>query len=309
MDIKLAKASARSNRIRATRADRIFVSVNIFIMLLILFVIIYPLWFVVIASFSDSQLVAVGKVLIWPKGFHVDAYRKVFSDSRIMTGYRNTIFYTFAGTFLNVVFTMSLAYPLSRRDFVGRNFIMGIMSVTMFFGGGLIPTYLVYKQLGIVNSVWVMILPGLVSVYNCILMRTFIQGLPYELQEAAMIDGCGNMGMLLKITLPLCKPIIAVMVIYYGVSHWNSYFNALIYISNKKLKPLALILREILITNSTTASEMESAGSAESEADMRRVAEAIKYAVIIVSTFPMLCLYPFAQKYFAKGVMLGAIKG
>ncbi len=308
--IQAAKITTRrSNKIHATRADRIFDAVNVCIMILILAIIIYPLWFVVIASFSDSQLVTTGKVLVWPKGFHLTAYQKVFSDSRIMTGYRNTIFYTFAGTFLNVVFTMSLAYPLSRRDFVGRNILMGVMSVTMFFSGGLIPTYLVYKQLQIVNTVWVMILPGLISVYNCILMRTFIQGLPYELQEAAMIDGCGNMGLLLKITLPLCKPIIAVMVIYYGVSHWNSYFNALVYISKKQLKPLALILREILITNTTTASEMESAGAEESAEEMRRVAEAIKYSVIIVSTFPMLCLYPFAQKYFAKGVMLGAIKG
>ena len=308
--IQAAKITPRrSNRIHATRADAIFDAINILIMVLILAIIIYPLWFVVIASFSDSQLVTTGKVLIWPKGFHLHAYRKVFSDTRIMTGYRNTIFYTFAGTLLNVIFTMSLAYPLSRRDFVGRNLIMGVMSVTMFFSGGLIPTFLVYKQLQIVNTVWVMILPGLVSVYNCILMRTFIQGLPYELQEAAMIDGCGNMGLLLKITLPLCKPIIAVMIIYYGVSHWNSYFNALVYISKKNLKPLALILREILITNTTTASEMESAGAEESAEEMRKVAEAIKYSVIIVSTFPMLCLYPFAQKYFAKGVMLGAIKG
>ncbi len=303
------KRTGRSHRIRASRADRIFDFFNVMLMVVILVIIIYPLWFVVIASFSDSQLVNTGKVLIVPKGFHLSAYQKVFSDSRIMTGYRNTIFYTFAGTFLNVVFTLSLAYPLSRRDFVGRNLIMGIMSVTMFFSGGLIPTYLVYKQLKIVNTVWVMLLPGLVSVYNCILMRTFIQGLPYELQEAAMIDGCGNMGLLIKVTLPLCKPIIAVMIIYYGVWHWNSYFDALVYISRKELKPMALVLREILITNTTTASGMESAGGAESEAEMRRIAESIKYAAIIVSTFPMLCLYPFAQKYFAKGVMLGAIKG
>ncbi len=303
------KTGRRSNRIHSSHADRIFNIFNYTLMVLILIVIIYPLWFVVIASFSDSTQVTVGNVLLWPKGFHLTAYQKVFSDTRIMTGYRNTIFYTFVATFLNVVFTLSLAYPLSRRDFVGRNLIMAFMSVTMFFSGGLIPTYLVYKQLKIVNTIWVMILPGLVSVYNCILMRTFIQGLPYELQEAAMIDGCGNIGLLIRITLPLCKAIIAVMVIYYGVSHWNSYFNALVYISNKKLKPMALVLREILINNTTTASELESAGGAESEMEMQRIAEAIKYSVIIVSTFPVLCLYPFAQKYFAKGVMLGAIKG
>ena len=226
-----------------------------------------------------------------------------------MSGYRNTLFYTLFGTFLNVFATLMLAYPLSRKDLAGRNVIMGFLSVTMFFGGGLIPTYLVYKQLGILNTVWVMVLPGLVSVYNCILMRTFIQGLPFELQEAAMIDGCGNVHMLFRVLMPLLKPIIAVMVIYYGVGHWNSYFDALVYVSDNNLKPLTLILRDILVTNTTTASEMKSGGAGESAMEMKKMAEAIKYAVIIVSTLPMLCLYPFAQKYFAKGVMLGAIKG
>ncbi len=292
-----------------SRSDRVFNFFNVILMIIILAIIIYPLWFIIIASVSDSAQVTNGNVLLWPKGFHLDAYRKVFADSRIMTGYRNTLFYTLFGTFLNVLATLMLAYPLSRRDLAGRNVIMGILSVTMFFGGGLIPTYLVYKQLGILNTVWVMVLPGLVSVYNCILMRTFIQGLPFELQEAAMIDGCGNVHMLFRVLMPLLKPIIAVMVIYYGVGHWNSYFDALVYVSDNDLKPLTLILRDILVTNTTTASEMKSGGAGESEAELKKMAEAIKYAVIIVSTLPMLCLYPFAQKYFAKGVMLGAIKG
>lgn len=292
-----------------SRSDRVFNFFNVILMIIILAIIIYPLWFIIIASISDSAQVTNGNVLLWPKGFHMDAYRKVFADSRIMTGYRNTLFYTLFGTFLNVLATLMLAYPLSRRDLAGRNVIMGILSVTMFFGGGLIPTYLVYKQLGILNTVWVMVLPGLVSVYNCILMRTFIQGLPFELQEAAMIDGCGNVHMLFRVLMPLLKPILAVMVIYYGVGHWNSYFDALVYVSDNNLKPLTLILRDILVTNTTTASEMKSGGAGESEAELKKMAEAIKYAVIIVSTLPMLCLYPFAQKYFAKGVMLGAIKG
>ena len=288
-----------------SRSDKVFNFFNVLLMIIILVVIIYPLWFIVIASVSDSAQVSAGNVLLWPQGFHLDAYRKVFADSRIMSGYRNTLF----GTFLNVFATLMLAYPLSRKDLAGRNVIMGFLSVTMFFGGGLIPTYLVYKQLGILNTVWVMVLPGLVSVYNCILMRTFIQGLPFELQEAAMIDGCGNVYMLFKVLMPLLKPIIAVMVIYYGVGHWNSYFDALVYVSDNNLKPLTLILRDILVTNTTTASEMKSGGAGESAMEMKKMAEAIKYAVIIVSTLPMLCLYPFAQKYFAKGVMLGAIKG
>ena len=247
-------------------------------MIIILAIIIYPLWFIIIASISDSAQVTNGNVLLWPI-FHLDAYRKVFADSRIMTGYRNTLFYTLFGTFLNVLATLMLAYPLSRRDLAGRNVIMGKHScLTMFFGGGLIPTYLVYKQLGILNTVWVMVLPGLVSVYNCILMRTFIQGLPFELQEAAMIDGCGNVHMLFRVLMPLLKPILAVMVIYYGVGHWNSYFDALVYVSDNNLKPLTLIPRDILLTNTTTASEMKSGGAGESEAELKKMAEAIKYA-------------------------------
>lgn len=298
-----------SMRIRRTRADVIFDTLNVIFMVLVLLVIIYPLWFIVIASVSDSVAVNQGKVLLLPYGFHLAAYQKVFSDARIMTGYRNTLFYTTVGTALNVFFTLMLAYPLSRRDFVGRNVIMGILSITMFFSGGLIPTYLIYKDLGILNTVWVMLIPGLVSVYNAILMRTFLQGLPFELQEAAMMDGCGNFGMLWRVVLPLSAPILAVMVIYYGVGHWNSYFNALVYLSSAELKPLSLILREILVTATSNVSSLESGGAGESLAEMRRLSEALKYAVIIVSTLPVLMLYPLAQKHFVKGVMLGAIKG
>lgn len=301
--------SIPSTRIRRTRADVVFDTLNVIFMVLLLVVILYPLWFIVIASVSDSVAVSQGKALLLPYGFHLTAYQKVFSDARIMLGYRNTLFYTLVGTFLNVFFTMMLAYPLSRRDFVGRNVIMGILSVTLFFSGGLIPTYLMYKGLGILNTVWVMIIPGLVSVYNAILMRTFLQGLPFELQEAAMIDGCGNFGMLWRVMMPLSVPILAVMVIYYGVGHWNSYFDALVFLSDGNLKPLSLILREILVTSTSNVSEMKSGGMGESIAEMKRIADALKYAVIIVSTVPMLLLYPMAQKHFAKGVMLGAIKG
>ena len=229
-----------------------------------------------------------------------------------MTGYRNTILYTLVGTIFNLVGTVALAYPLSRRDFAGRNVIMMILTVTMFFNGGLVPTYLIYKQIHIVNTFWVMVIPGLVSVYNTILMRSFFQGLPYELQEAAMIDGCSNMRILLQIILPLSKPIIAVMTIYYGVGHWNAYFDALVYISKDEFKPLSLILRDILVTVTASASGkdgMGSAGGQEAMDELAKTAESMKYAVIIISTVPVLCLYPFLQKHFAKGVMLGAIKG
>ena len=299
---------ARS-RIKLTKGDLVFNIINVTLMVLILIIIVYPLWFVVIASFSDSQSVLGGEVWLWPKGFQLDSYRRVFTNSKIMTGYRNTIFYTVVGTFLNLVGTVALAYPLSRRDFAGRNVIMVFLAITMFFNGGMIPTYLVYRQLHITNTIWAMLLPGLVSVYNTILVRTFFQNQPYELQEAAMIDGCSNMRLLLQIIIPLSKPILAVMVIFYAVVHWNEYFNALIYLSDDNLKPLALVLRDILITATESASGRGEAGAAASQAEQARTAESMKYAVIIVSTLPMLCLYPFTQKYFSKGVMLGAIKG
>jgi len=298
---------SHGSAIKRTRSDMIFDTCNMIFMILILAIIIYPLWFVVIASVSESAAVLNGEVILWPKGFHLDAYARVFQNSKIMRGYRNTLFYTFVGTVLNVIGTIMLAYPLSRKDFAGRNVIMMILTVTMFFSGGLIPTFLVYKQIHIVNTVWVMLIPGLVSVYNTILMRTFFQNLPYDLQEAAMIDGCSNMRILLQIIIPLSKPIIAVMVIYYGVAHWNEYFTALVYVSNKELQPLQLVLREILIT--MTDSGGDKAMSDSSHAEQVRMAESLKFAAIIVSTVPVLCLYPFAQKYFAKGVMIGAIKG
>lgn len=284
----------------------VFDIVNYTLLVLVLIIVIYPLWFVVIASFSDSRAVLDGEVWLWPKDFQLDAYVRVFKDSRIMRGYANTIFYTLAGTTLNIVGTVVAAYPLSRKDFVGRNVIMMLLAFTMYFSGGLIPTYLIYKQLRIVNTVWVMILPGMVSVYNLIIVRTFFQGIPFELQEAAFIDGANNFAILRKVIVPLSKPVLAVMVIFYGVGHWNEFFNALVFLSKKELAPLQLVMRDILITASSSISE-GTGGAAI--ADKARLAESLKYSVIIVSSLPVLLLYPFLQKYFVKGVMLGAIKG
>lgn len=297
------------NKIKLTRGDLAFEIFNTIFMILVVIVIAWPLWFVIIASFSDPTYVTNGEVWLWPKGFHLDAYRRVFTNSKLLTGYKNTIIYTFVATILNIIVTVCLAYPLSRKDFKGRDFITLLMTITMFFNGGLIPTYLCYKQLGLVNNPWVMILPGLFTTYNCILVRTFFQGQPFELQEAAMIDGCSNFRILWQIMVPLSKPIIAVMAIYYGVAHWNAYFDALVYLSDAKLKPLSLVLRDILVTMSESASEDVGAGAESGEDEKRRAAEVMKYAVIIISTVPVLCLYPFLQKHFAKGVMLGAIKG
>jgi len=242
-----------------------------------------------------------------PKGLTVEGYKRVFSNKEIITGYKNTILYTLVGTLVNLAMTIAGAYPLSRKDFYGRNLIMVIFTFTMFFSGGLIPTYLVIQRLKLINNFWVMILPGAVAMYNLIITRTFFQStIPAELQEAALIDGCTNIGILLKIVLPLSIPIIAVMAIFYGVGHWNAFFNALIYLTDREKFPLQLILREILIQN-----QMDAMMNTDFE-DLARqqiLAESIKYAVVIVASVPVLLLYPLLQKYFVRGVMIGALKG
>ena len=297
-----------SSLIRKTRSDVVFDIVNYTLLVLVFFIIAYPLYFVVIASFSDPYLVTTGQVWFYPKGLNLDAYAKVFAREDIMIGYRNTIIYTFFGTLLNLVMTIIGAYPLSLPGFKGKNLIMMMMMVTMFFSGGLIPTYLVYKQIGLINSPLVMIIPGAVSVYNLIIVRTFFQNsIPFELQEAARIDGCNNFQILTRIVIPLSKPILAVMVIFYGVGHWNQFFEGLIYLTNQNYYPLQLILRALLIVNADVTNG--AAGDAEELARKVMLAESIKYSVIIVSSVPVMILYPFMQKYFVKGVMIGAVKG
>ncbi|NOU85446.1 ABC transporter permease subunit [Paenibacillus sp. LMG 31460] len=243
-----------------------------------------PLYFVLIASFSSPQLVLNGDVWLWPKDLSWRGYEKLFQNKEIMQGYGKTILYTVSGTAINVALTVAAAFPLSRRNFMGRHWISGFMVFTMFFSGGLIPTYLLIKQLGLLNTYWVMVLPGAVSVWNIMLMRTFFQsGLPFELQEAAAIDGCSNLRILWRIVLPLSAPILAVMVLFYSVGHWNAYFNALIY------------LMVDVSEGSLSSSVLD--------------VESIKYAIVIVANLPILILYPFLQKYFNKGVMVGALKG
>lgn len=294
-----------STNIRQTKSDRVFDIINVTLLIGVLIIVLYPLVFVVSASFSNSMAVMQGKVRLWPIGFNIESYRAVFQNSKIITGYKNTIIYTLVGTAVNIVMTIAGAYPLSRKDFVGRNIIMMYITFTMFFGGGLIPSYIINKSLGLVNNFWVMILPGAVSVWNLIVMRSFFQNsIPVELQEAAFIDGCSNFNLLFKIVLPLSAPIIAVMVIFYGVGHWNAFFTALIYFKEQKRFPLQLVLREILIQNDMH--DMTGDGTLLAQ---QLLAESIKYSVIIVSSLPVLMLYPFLQKYFVKGVMVGAIKG
>lgn len=290
-----------------SRDDRVFEFILTAVLIIILIITVYPLYFVVIASFSDPLLVNSGQVFLLPKGIQFNAYKMVFRDPDILTGYKNTIFYTVFGTFINIILTTMAAYPISRPNFVGRLGITWFFVFTMIFSGGLVPTYLLVSQLGLRNTVWAMLLPGAISVCNLIIMRTFFQsGIPNELCDAAQIDGCSNTGVLLHVVLPLSKPIIAVMVLFYGVGHWNDFFSALIYITKSQLYPLQLVLRTILVQNSISDQMMS---DVESIAAREMLVESIKYALIIVSTLPIMMLYPFLQKYFVKGVMIGAIKG
>lgn len=290
-----------------TRGDRIFNVINYTILILVTIIVMYPLVFVLSASFSDPQAVLRGEMLLWPKGVNLNSYVKIFQNKDIISGFTNTLVYTSLGTFINLTMTILAAYPLSRKDFVGRNAIMALLVFTMFFSGGLIPTYLLIKNLGMLNTLWVMIIPNAVSIWNIIIMRTFFQqSIPGELQEAATIDGCSNIKILTRIILPLSMPIIAVTILFYAVGHWNAFFNALLYLSDKEKFPLQLILREILIQGQTN--DMVKM-STESAIKQQREVEGIKYAVLVVANIPVLALYPFLQRYFVKGVMIGAIKG
>ncbi|MBT2765906.1 carbohydrate ABC transporter permease [Paenibacillus sp. ISL-20] len=290
-----------------TRGDRIFNVINYTILILVTIIVMYPLVFVLSASFSDPQAVLRGEMLLLPKGVNLNSYVKIFQNKDIISGFTNTLVYTSLGTFINLTMTILAAYPLSRKDFVGRNAIMALLVFTMFFSGGLIPTYLLIKNLGMLNTLWVMIIPNAVSIWNIIIMRTFFQqSIPGELQEAATIDGCSNIKILTRIILPLSMPIIAVTILFYAVGHWNAFFNALLYLSDKDKFPLQLILREILIQGQTN--DMVKM-STESAIKQQREVEGIKYAVLVVANIPVLALYPFLQRYFVKGVMIGAIKG
>lgn len=295
---------------RASRADRVFDFVNLSLLCLTLLVVAYPLLYIISASISDPNLVNQGKVWLFPRGINFDGYRRVFQDSMIWLGYRNTVFYVVLGTLINLFVTLTCAYPLSRKDFYGRNLFTVLFTFTMFFNGGLIPSYLLVKNLGMYDSIWALVIPGAASMYNIIIVRTFFdRNIPIELQESAHIDGCSNTRLFAVIVLPLSAPIIAVMSLFYGVGHWNSFFNALIYLSDRGKYPLQLVLREILVQNQMSTEMMITADDIDLIAKQARVADLIKYCVIIVSTLPIIVVYPFLQRYFVQGMLVGAIKG
>lgn len=304
----------KTKRVKETASDRFFMGCVYFFVLLMFLITLYPLIYVLSASFSDPDAVASGKMLLFPVGFNMDGYETVFKNSQVWIGYRNTILYTIVGTLMQLCVTMPAAYALSRRDLYGKGLFTALFLFTMYFSGGLVPTYINLNNMGLINTPWVMLLSGLVSVYNLIVARTFFQNtIPWELTEASFIDGATNFQLFLKVILPLSAPITVVLALYYGVGHWNSYFNAMVYLRDRELYPLQVFLKEIL-TQAQLANEFLQDGGyspAEMELLMARaeVANRMKYCVIVVSTVPMMLIYPRLQKYFAKGVMIGSVKG
>lgn len=286
--------------------DKIFGASVIILSILVFIIVAYPLWFIVIASISNSNLVNLGQVTFLPKDIRFYGYQQILEDSRIWKGYANTILYVVAGTALNMIVTMPAAYALSRRNFKARNAVMLYFVFTMFFSGGLVPLYMTVSSLHLISTKTILIIFIAVNTYNLIIARTFIQNsIPEDLYEAAVLDGCSHFTYFIKVVLPLSKAVNSVLILYYAVYHWNDYFNALIFNSKSENAPLQIVLREILLLNQAFASGNGGVqgGYGQSSADQ------VKYAVIIVSTVPILCVYPFIQKYFEKGVMIGAVKG
>lgn len=291
-------------RVKQSRGERVFCIFNYFILTVIVMVCFYPVWYVASASFSDSNLLSQHSgVLFKPLGFSIDAYKKVFANPMITKGYRNTLFILTVGVFLDILMTSLGAYFLSRKRVMFKKPIMIFVMFTMFFSGGMIPFYLNLKDLHLTNSLWGLIFPFMINTYNLVILRTSFESIPESLIEAAQIDGAGHWTILTQIVLPLSKAILAVMVLYYGVSIWNSWFWASAIIRNREIYPLQVILREILMQNDVT-----SMTTGVGAADQESVAMTIKYATIIVATVPILCIYPFLQKHFTKGTMVGAVK-
>lgn len=295
--------------IKESRSDRIFDICNKILVWFFIVIISYPLIYIISASISDPQYVNSGEMWLFPKGITFEGFERVFQNSEIWLGYRNTIFYTLLGTFINLAVTLPMAYALSRSDLVGRKLIMALLVFTMFFEGGLIPTYLLVRNLGLINTVWAMVLPNAAAMWNIIVTMTFFKvSIPKGLEEAAEIDGASQIRTFFQIVIPLSAPIIAVMALFYGVGHWNQYFNALIYLQDRELYPLQLFLREILVQQQLTTELMQQAGTAEALSQHARIADIVKYAVMIISAAPLLIVYPFLQRFFIKGVLIGSLK-
>lgn len=292
---------------RLLRQDKIFYSIVYVTIIILTLSVLYPIIYILSSSFSSGEAVSSGKVLLFPVDFSLEGYRRVFENARVWIGYRNTIFYTVVGTLNNVFMTLICAYPLARRNLPGRKFFMLFFVFTMYFSGGMIPSYLLMRSIGYVNTIWAIIVPGSFSIYQMIVARTFINStIPEELFEAATIDGCSDFCYFAKFVVPLSKAIITVMTLQYAVGHWNSYFRAYIYLSNKNLFPLQVFLREILVMNQIESTEFT---DPETQMIMQGMADLLKYSLIVVATLPIMLIYPFIQKYFVQGVMIGSLKG
>ena len=294
-------------KINISKDDRVFYITIDVILTLMLIIILWPLIFILSSSLSSKEAVMAGRVFLFPVDFSLEGYKAIFKTGEVLVGYRNTILYTLVGTTLNVLITLIAAYPLSRKDLPYRRPLSFIFTFTMFFSGGMVPTYILVSNLGLLNTPLAMIFPGALSVYNMIICRSFIENsIPHEIYEAASIDGCSDFGYFTKILIPLSGPVIAVITLYYAVAHWNSYFNAFLYLTNDKLYPLQLVLRNILLANQMDAAMVTDMEQMESK---QGLADLIKYALIVVSSLPVLIIYPFIQTYFVKGVMIGSVKG
>jgi len=299
MEISVSHRKSRPGRIRVPVSRRVFQVFNVLFLLLVSFAMLYPVIYVTAASFSEETAILRGDVFLWPVLPHIKAYQKVFQYPLLWQSYGNTVLYTVLGTAINLILTVFGAWALSQKKMVGRRFFTLMCTFTMFFNGGMIPTFLVIKELKLLNTIWAILLPGAVSTYNMILMRTFFLQIPQSLVEAAELDGCKDFGVLFRIILPLSLASLMTIGMFYAVAHWNSYFTAVLYLSKPELYPLQIILRQVVLMNEI----VENASSQENV-----MAEGIKYATIVVAMLPMLCVYPFVQRYFVKGVMVGSVK-
>ena len=300
-----------TKHIKMTPGDKVFMGFNYLFVVVATLLVLYPLVYIISASVSDPNAIMKGTMWLLPKGFTWDGYVRIFGNQDIWMGYKNTIIYTIVAVVVNLIFTIPCAYALSRPELFGKNFFIKFMMVTMFFSGGMIPSYLLIKNLGMLDTMWALILPGATSVYNIIVTRSFFEtSVPRELEESAIVDGASDFTIFFKIVLPLSAPIIAVIALFVGVGRWNGFMDALIYLSDRSKYPLQMILRELLILQDMSSNTTSSSTSVQMAAyKQAQLAAIIKYGVMIVSTLPIIVVYPFLQRYFVKGMLVGSLKG
>ena len=305
--MKTNNMTSKKTKVKKGWRDQVFYAICEIILTLALIVVLFPMMNIVSSAFSDPASVTSGKVWFWPVDFSLDSFKKVLKFESVWIGYKNTIFYTVVGTVMNVMVTLFCAYPLAQKRFSGRKFVSKMLLITMLFGGGMIPNYLLVRDLGLLNTRWAVLLPGLMSAYNVIITRTYIEtNISGELDDAARIDGCSPIQFFFRFVIPLSKTIIAVITMYYAVGHWNAYFSAFLYLDDKEMYPLQLFLREILLQSQLDVSAFD---DPEMAAQMKDQAEILKYSIIVIATAPLMFVYPLVQKHFVKGVMIGSVKG